>query len=68
MKKHLLNVLGGKYTYFLDVVGDRKNVYVVTIGEISFNHKGELKRNNVIYETDNVRDLYIFLQIGKKRV
>lgn len=67
MKKSLINVLGGKYIYFLDVAENRKGGYIVTIGEISFNYKGELERNNVIYETDNARDLYNFLQTGEKR-
>lgn len=67
MKKCLINVLGGKYIYFLDVAENRKGGYIVTIGKISFNYKGELERNNVIYETDNARDLYNFLQTGKKR-
>ena len=67
MKKCLINVLGGKYIYFLDVAENRKGGYIVTIGEISFNYKGELERNNVIYETDNARDLYNFLQTGEKR-
>ncbi|MBO5483059.1 MAG: hypothetical protein J5978_07045 [Spirochaetaceae bacterium] len=51
MKKHLINVLGGKYIYFLDVAENRKGCYVVTIGEISFNSK----------------DLYNFLQTGEKK-
>lgn len=67
MKKCLINVLGGKYIYFLDVAENRKGGYIVTIGEISFNYKGELERNNVIYETDNARDLYNFLQTGEKK-
>ena len=67
MKKHLINVICGKYIYFLDVAENRKGGYIVTIGEISFNYKGELERNNVIYETDNARDLYNFLQTGEKR-
>ena len=67
MKKHLINVIGGKYIYFLDVAENRKGGYIVTIGEISFNYKGELERNNVIYETDNARDLYNFLQTGEKK-
>lgn len=67
MKKRLINVLGGKYIYSLDVAENGKSGYIVTIGEISFNYKGELKRNNVIYETDNARDLYNFLQTGEKK-
>lgn len=67
MKKYLINVLGGKYIYFLDVAENRKGGYIVTIGEISFNYKGELEKDNVIYETDNARDLYNFLQTGEKK-
>ena len=67
MKKSLINIMGGKYIYFLDVAENIKGGYIVTIGEISFNYKGELERNNVIYETDNAIDLYNFLQTGEKR-
>ena len=67
MKKCLINVLDGKYIYFLDVAENRKGGYIVTIGEISFNYKGELEKDNVVYETDNARDLYNFLQTGEKK-
>lgn len=61
MKKHLINTLGHKYIYFVDIGEDRKSGYIVSIGELHIIN-GKIRTENVTYKTDNASDLIDYLK------
>ena len=64
--KELLNKINNKYVYFIDT-GENKDVgYYVTIGEMLIENKKIITRN-VIFKTNDARELYNYLVMGKKK-
>ena len=64
--KELLNKINNKYVYFIDT-GENKDVgYYVTIGEMLIENKKIITRN-VIYKTNDARELYNYLVMGEKK-
>lgn len=63
--KQLLNRINNKYVYFIDT-GEEKNMgYYVTIGEMLIENKKIITRN-VIFKTNDARELYNYLVMGGK--
>ncbi len=64
--KQLLNRINNKYVYFIDT-GEEKDIgYYVTIGEMLIENKKIITRN-VIYKTNDARELYNYLVTGEKK-
>ena len=64
--KELLNKINNKYVYFIDT-GENKDIgYYVTIGEMVIENKKIITRN-VIYKTNDARELYNYLVMGEKK-
>ena len=64
--KQLLNRINNKYVYFIDT-GENKDVgYYVTIGEMLIKNKKIITRN-VIFKTNDARELYNYLVKGEKK-
>lgn len=64
--KQLLNRINNKYVYFIDT-GETKDIgYYVTIGEMLIENKKIITRN-VIFKTNDARELYNYLVMGEKK-
>ena len=62
--KQLLNIINNKYVYFIDTGEEKDTGYFVTIGEIIIKNK-KITTRNVIYRTNDARDLYNYLIMGE---
>lgn len=61
--KQLLNRINNKYIYFIDIGEEKDRGYYVTIGEMIIENKKIIKRN-IIFKTNNARELYNYLIMG----
>lgn len=64
--KQLLNRIDNKYVYFIDTGEDKERGYYVTIGEMQIQNKKIIERN-VIFKTNDARELYNYLIMGEKK-
>lgn len=63
--KQLLNRINNKYVYFIDTGEEKDMGYYVTIGEMMIENKKIITRN-VIFKTNDTRELYNYLVMGGK--
>lgn len=63
--KQLLNRINNKYVYFIDTGEYKDRGYYVTIGEMIIENKKIIKRN-IIFKTNDARELYKYLVMGEK--
>ena len=64
--RQLLNRFNNKYIYFIDTGEEKDRGYYVTIGEILVENKKIITRN-VIFKTNDARELYNYLAMGDKK-